>query len=225
MILINKYKLKNGVYKRIRKLLDVMQDVMHDPPTITLKKEAAVYILAFFAILVFPISPVLAVEPFCSEPDCLTPSVVWCNDIDDNVPTAEKDLEYDRVDGNFVMASRQGIHIPTYPQAVLVDSQVIRGEKLPKYQEEWSTSDSVPQVMSWYVEALKRDGWSIEQVPADPTAPMTQLVSAKKDDIILYVSVIRNQNESLTRIAIEYYNSELLEEDDEADETVTDIPQ
>ena len=192
MILVNKYKLKNGVYKRIIKSLDVMQD----PPTITLKKETAVHILAFFAILVFPISPVL-----CQNMELKSPLI----------------LQKDSLD--------RSLQIPAYPQAVLVDSQIIRGEKVPKYQEEWSTSDSVPLVMSWYVEALKKDGWSIEQVPADPTAPLTQLVSAKKDDIILYVSVIRNQNESLTRIAIESYSSEMLEEEDEADETVTDIPQ
>ena len=112
--------------------------------------------------------------------------------------------------------------IPTYPQALVSNSRIDQDEPFPKFKGEWSTGDRVPGVTDWYIDALRRDGWVIDQLPAERTNQLTQLVSAKKNNIISYLSVIRYQNDPFTHIIIEAYSAQLLEEEDE---TVTDIHQ
>jgi hypothetical protein len=92
-----------------------------------------------------------------------------------------------------------------YPNAKFTDSEK-RAHFLGEfsYHGTWETADSVPTVMAWYLEKLPKEGWFIDDYPADKKAEDIQFIDGHKGEQPIQVSVIRDQNSSLTQIVIEY---------------------
>jgi hypothetical protein len=86
------------------------------------------------------------------------------------------------------------------------------------YHGSWDTSDTVPEVMAWYLEILPQQGWFIDDYPAQDQADFIQFLDAHKEDdpsFILQLTAIREPGSDQTEILLEYPAKSTGEEDED----------
>lgn len=91
---------------------------------------------------------------------------------------------------------------PVYPGAEIHESAVRRqayntGRDI---YAEWTTNDSVIEVMRWYEQELSKLGWSIGE-PNDPENPSEQIIQITKDNLSGYVAA--EDEEGTTEIVVD----------------------
>ncbi len=108
--------------------------------------------------------------------------------------------------------------VAVYPGAKLKDSSAENpgeGEDL-HYTATWTTSESVPEVVAWYLPALEAAGWRIDIKPYDTKNTENQYVVALQNGSLLQLSVIRNAEASNTEITLAFpAKAEYQEEEEE----------
>ena len=90
---------------------------------------------------------------------------------------------------------------PVYPGALLVRSYEKTEEARVGHEALWETTDSVSQVMAWYLEQLPAQGWTIEQRPEDLSASEQFLVTRKGSH---KAHVILDSENQKTEISVEF---------------------
>lgn len=88
--------------------------------------------------------------------------------------------------------------IPQYPNAKLVKSKYYGEEGGVGHEAEYTSGDSLSEIIHWYNEVLAGSGWEIIFVPKFPTQESTVLLSAKLDDQLLHVRVQKKEVTTVT---------------------------
>lgn len=94
--------------------------------------------------------------------------------------------------------------IPIYPGATIDDSyeKIIKGEN--GYEAEWYTTDSVKQVLEYYLYALPEDGWILDFIPENFNAYETQYEAHKGNQKLFLMIEVAETKENMTEIVAEF---------------------
>jgi hypothetical protein len=107
--------------------------------------------------------------------------------------------------------------IEVYPGAMLKNSTAKNpgeGDEL-HYTVTWTTGDTVPEVIDWYLNSLEMSGWTIDIKPDDPNNTENQYAVAFKDRKMLQLSVVRKAEISSTEITVAFPAMAEYEEEEE----------
>ncbi len=103
--------------------------------------------------------------------------------------------------------NEEKLTIPAYPGTKLISTSTDPKEGLTyngiRFSASWSSKDSVDKVMDWYLKDLQQKGWVLEISP-DGTVADIKLATLHNDKYTLNVSVFKNKDDGLTKIALEY---------------------
>jgi hypothetical protein len=96
--------------------------------------------------------------------------------------------------------------IPVYPKAAFVETKAnIEGEDY-LYRSNWEINETVPKVMSWYVDQLSAGEWEIEKFPSDTGMEGKQTTIISNDEWRIVIDITQEDVEMLTQIHSKFYN-------------------
>jgi len=81
--------------------------------------------------------------------------------------------------------------VPQVPQTQLVSSTKETVTKNDRYNGVWQSSDSVPNVVAWYINDLPKNEWKVDIIPSNLKATDIQYLTAYKGTLYLQLSIIR----------------------------------
>ena len=96
---------------------------------------------------------------------------------------------------------------PVYPGAMIEESSKVKDspDSEKGYRAEWRIDKvlSVPQVMKWYLDELKTEGWTIKQAPVDPQTYGEQAAIVSKGDVDAHLNVEIGDDKKTTEIMVD----------------------
>jgi len=104
---------------------------------------------------------------------------------------------------------------PQYPEALVVRSRSKAEEEGEKsYQVSYKVEGTVPDVMSWYLNSLGKEGVRFEVFPSDVKDPEIQFASGRDSfDRLVHLSVV-NDEDGFVNVVIDYVPASVYSEDD-----------
>lgn len=96
--------------------------------------------------------------------------------------------------------------LPEYPNANLNNSRRYNEEGGEGFSSEYSTDDSVSEVVEWYKEWVARDGWILIYESENVPDPDFYLIEYKKPDIQLDIHVVELEDKSVKITVTHHYN-------------------
>ncbi len=90
---------------------------------------------------------------------------------------------------------------PVYPEAKIVRSAKIGQAPSRGFEAKWETNESVPQVMSWYLSELKKEGWEIVTPPGDTYTTGEQIAKLSKEQMTVTLD-IDQESKNVTEIIV-----------------------
>jgi len=69
--------------------------------------------------------------------------------------------------------------VSVYPGAVLQKSSSNDAQNM-LFRADWTSSDKVPQIMTWYIDALQKEGWKLDIAPGDRNSETIQYAEFTK---------------------------------------------
>lgn len=95
-------------------------------------------------------------------------------------------------------------NLPQYPNANIVNSRQYKEEGGLGFSSEYSTNDSVLDVVDWYKQQLPQSGWTLIYESELVNDPSFYLIEYKKPDIQLDVHVVE-LNDGTKKITITHH--------------------
>ncbi len=92
--------------------------------------------------------------------------------------------------------------VPHYPGAAVNESYVKTEGKKIGYDTTYVVDAPVPEVITFYLAELQKQGWEILTPPDDPTSQAEQTIKARRGNQILFVTA--EKEDQHTEIAVEF---------------------
>jgi hypothetical protein len=81
--------------------------------------------------------------------------------------------------------------VPQLPKTNLISSNKETAQKNDRYNGVWQSSDSVPEVVAWYLNDLPANDWKIDILPSNLKTTDIQYITAYKGNLYLQLSIVR----------------------------------
>lgn len=95
-------------------------------------------------------------------------------------------------------------YIPVYPGAIVDESYKKTLANATGYEAEWYTTDSVRQVITYYIQTLPQEGWTLDSIPENFDSYENQIVAHKGEQKMHLIIEVAETKDNITEIVAEF---------------------